>query len=103
MLELFSFLFNTFPLIVSWFYLLVAMFCVVVHIKHIKNKVKISFGRWVFFVLNAGYVLSFFVMWIFFKSSWEQSFAVFGLLFGFIAIAWSRYEDRCAGRRWWNW
>lgn len=40
MFKLFTFLFHTFPLILAWLYLLVAIFCVVVHIKQIKSKAK---------------------------------------------------------------
>lgn len=60
MFKLFTFLFHTFPLILAWLYLLVAIFCVVVHIKQIKSKAKVSIGQWAFSVLNAGYILFFF-------------------------------------------
>ena len=103
MFKLFTFLFHTFPLILAWLYLLVAIFCVVVHIKQIKNKIKVSIGQWAFSVLNAVYVLLFWVTRLFFPDLWEQTFAVFGLLAIFISFIWSRYEDRRAGRRWWNW
>ena len=52
MFKLFTFLFHTFPLILAWLYLLVAIFCVVVHIKQIKSKAKVSIGQWAFSVLN---------------------------------------------------
>lgn len=103
MFKLFTFLFHTFPLILAWLYLLVAIFCVVVHIKQIKSKAKIPIGQCAFSVLNVGYVLFFLVTRIFFPDLWEQTFAVLGLLAIFISFIWSRYEDRCAGRRWWNW
>ena len=103
MFKLFTFLFHTFPLILAWLYLLVAVSCVAVHIKQIKSKAKITIGQWAFSILNAGYVLSFLVTRAFFPDFWEQTFAVLGLLAIFISFIWSRYEDRCAGRRWWNW
>ena len=103
MFKLFTFLFHTFPLILAWRYLLVAIFCVVVHIKQIKSKAKISIGQWAFSVLNVGYVLFFLVTRIFFPDLWEQTFAVLGLLAIFITFILARYEDRRAGRRWWNW
>ena len=103
MFKPFKFLFYTFPLILAWFYLLVALFCVVVHIKQIKNKAKITIGQWAFSILNAEYVLLFLVTRIFFPDFWEQIFAVLGLLAISISFIWSRYEDICAGRRWWNW
>lgn len=46
MFKLFTFLFHTFPLILAWLYLLVAIFCVVVHIKQIKSKAKVSIGQY---------------------------------------------------------
>ena len=103
MFEIFTFLFYTFPLILAWLYVLVAAFCVVVHITKIKKKVKISFGQWIFSILNVGYILFFLVTRIFFPELWKQTFKVLGLIAIFIAFAWSRYEDRQTGRRWWNW
>ena len=103
MFKLFSFLFHTFPLILAWLYLLVAVFCVAVHIKRIKSKAKVSIGRWFFLILNVGYTLFFLVTRIFFFEFWEQTFAVFGLLAIIISFIWSRYEDRRIGRRWWYW
>ena len=103
MLKLFAFLFHTFPLILSWLYLAVAIFCVAVHIKQMKRKISISTGRWIFSVLNAAYSLFFLATRIFFHDFWEQTFAFLGLLAIIIAFIWSRYEDKCAGRRWWNW
>lgn len=103
MLKLFAFLFHTFPLILAWLYLLVAVFCVVIHIKRIMNKTKISIGQWTFSVLNAGYVLFFLVTRIFFPDFWHSAFSVIGLLAIIISFIWSLYEDRRAGRRWWNW
>lgn len=86
MFKLFTFLFHTFPLILAWFYLLVAIFCVVVHIKQIKSKAKVSIGQWTFSVLNAGYILFFLVTRIIFPDFWEQTFAVLGLLAIFIFV-----------------
>ena len=102
MFKLFTFLFHTFPLILAWLYLLVAIFCVVVHIKQITCKAKVSISQWVFSILNMGYALFFSVARIFFPDFWEQTFTVLGLLAIFISFIWSRYEDRCAGRRWWS-
>lgn len=103
MFKLFEFLFNTFPLILAWLYLLVAVFCVVVHIKQITSNAKISIGQWAFSILHAGYILFFLITRIFFPDFWEQTFAVLGLLVFFISFIWSRYEDRRAWRRWWSW
>lgn len=103
MFKLFAFLFHTFPLILAWLYLLVAIFCVVVHIKQIKIKAKVSIGQWAFSLLNAGYILFFLVTLLFFTELWKLVFSVLGVLAIFVSTIWSRYEDRCAGRRWWNW
>ena len=103
MFEIFSFLFHTFPLILAWLYLLVAMISVIVHIGQIKNKVKVSIGSWLFSILNASYVLFFLTTWIFFPDFWEQIFVFLGMIAIFVSFAWSRYEDRRTGRRWWNW
>ena len=103
MFKLFEFLFHTLPLILSWLYLLVAVFFVVAHIKHIKTKNEISVGQWVFSFLNAGYILFFMVTLIFFTELWELVFSVLGVLAVFVSIILSRYTDRRDGRRWWNW
>ena len=80
MFKLFTFVFHTIPMILVWLYLLVAVFCVVVHIKQIKNKTKISIGQWAYSILNAGYILFFLVTRIFFPDFWEQTFGVLGLV-----------------------
>ena len=103
MLQIFSFLFSTFPLILAWLYLLVAVFCVAVHIKRLKDKEKLSIGCLAFCLLNVGYILLFSVTRIFFADFWRDVFSVLGLLAIFISFIWSRYEDRRSGRRWWNW
>lgn len=103
MLKIFTFLFNTFPLILAWLYLLVAAFCVAVHVKRIKNKIKPSIGEWAFAILNVGYALFFLVTRIFFADLWRNVFSIVGVLAIFISFIWSRYEDRRDGRRWWNW
>ena len=103
MLKLFVFLFHTFPLILAWLYLLVATFCIVVHIKQRKSKIEISTGRWLFLFLNTAYSLFFLATWIFFRDFWEQTVAVLGLLAILISFIWLRYEDKRVGRRWWNW
>ena len=103
MSKILIFSFHTFPLILAWMYLLVAIFCVALHLRRLKCDTKISLWQWLFLGMNVGYVLFFFVMRLFFFDHWKQSFSVLGLLSVFISFIWSRYEDRCAGRRWWNW
>lgn len=103
MLKLFEFLFYTFPLILAWLYLLVAVFFVAVHIKRIKSKVKLSIGQWALSILNAVYAIFFLITRIFFPNFWEMVFAILGVTVIFISFSWSRYEDKRDGRRWWNW
>ena len=103
MLKLISFLFYKFPLLLAWLYLFVAIFSIVVHIKQSIRKAKISCGRWVFSILNAGYMLLFLISRIFFPDFWDTFFGVIGLLAVVVAFLWSRYEDKRNGNRWWNW
>lgn len=103
MLKIFTFLFHTFPLILAWLYLFAAGFCVVVHIKQYMRKTEITIDQWAFSIFNAGYILFFLVTRVFFAELWKHAFSVLGLLAIFISFIWSRYEDRRAGRRWWNW
>ena len=103
MSKLFVFLLHTFPLILSWLYLLVAVFCVVVHIKQIKNKQKTSVSQCIFSLFNTGYTLLFVITRIFFPAFWEDAFSVLGLIAILISFILSRYKDKRDGKRWWNW
>ena len=103
MLKLFTFLFHTFPLILSWLYLLVAGCVVVMHIKKVKRQQKRTIGQWLFAILNAVYIILFVVTGIFFHTLWDMIFSVLGLMAIFVSFAWSRYEDKRSGQRWWEW
>ena len=103
MLKLLTFLFHTFPLILSWIYLIVAVFALVLHIRQIKKKAEFSVSQWLFALLNCVYILSFLITLIFFFTTWETVFPVLGVMGIIIAGCWSRYDDVRHGRRWWNW
>ena len=103
MLKLFTFLFHTFPLILSWLYLLVAGCVVVMHIKKVKRQQKRTIGQWLFAILNAVYIILFVVTGIFFHTLWDMIFSVLGLMAIFVSFVWSRYEDKRSGQRWWEW
>ncbi len=103
MFKLFEFLFCTLPLILAWLYMLVAALIVFVHISQVLNKEKVQIGRWVFTILNAGYVLLFLITRIFFAALWEQIFACLGLSSIIISGTWSAYEDKRNGQKWWEW
>ena len=103
MLKIFTFLFHTFPLILSWLYLLVAICAVVVHIKKVKSQQKRTIGQWVLAIINGAYVMLFWVTGIFFHTLWETVFSVLGLMAIFVSFIWSRYEDMRSGQRWWEW
>lgn len=103
MFQLISSLFRTFPLILAWLYFIVAVLCVTVHIKCIKEKGNLSIGEWAFSIWNTGYVLFFLAARIFFADFWRSVFSIAGVLAIFISFIWARYEDRRTGRRWWNW
>ncbi len=103
MVKLFTFLFNTFPRMLAWLYLLVAIFDLVVCTIQIKNKVKCSVGQRIFVILNCVYILFFFITRIFFVEIWGTIFPIIGVMVIFIACCWSRYDDKRNGRRWWNW
>ena len=96
------FMFYKFPLILSWLYLFVAVFCVEMYIK-CDRKGKQAVVNRVCFGLNGAYIALFSIMRLFFFVYWERTFSVLGLLFLLLAFIWSRYEDRRSGRRWWNW
>lgn len=103
MLKLFAFLFRTFPLILSWLYLMVAIFALVVHIRQIKKKSKITISQWLFTLLNCAYIASFLITLIFFFSVWETVFSIVGVMAIIVSFCWSRYDDMRHGRRWWTW
>jgi len=103
MLKLIGFLFHTLPLILAWLYTFVAIYALFAHSRQIKNRAKISVGKWLFALLNFGYVLFFLVTRIFFSEIWETVFSVAGVTALIISFVWGRYEDRRSGRRWWNW
>lgn len=101
--QLFTFLFHTLPLILAWVYFVVAILCVALHIKHLKNKKKFSLGRWLFLILSIGYALFFLISRVFFPLLWENVFGILGIVAIIVSFAWTRYEDKRSGQRWWNW
>ena len=103
MLKLFTFFFYTVPLILSWLYFLIAILAFVMHIKQIREKTKISASRWMFAILNCGYILFFLITLIFFYDTWETVFSILGLTSITISACWSRYDEMRHGQRWWNW
>ena len=103
MFNLLEFLFCTLPLILAWLYMFVAVLIVFVHINRTLNKEKIQIGKWIFTILNAGYVLLFLITRIFFAALWEQIFTCLGLCAIILSNAWLSYEDKRNGRKWWEW
>ena len=103
MLKILTFLLNVLPLVLSWLYLAVAIFAVVLHLKRIKKREKMPIGQWVFFVLSLIYCLVFAVTFVFFIAVWKMLFSVLGLMSLVITTCWSRYDDMRHGRRWWRW
>lgn len=103
MFKLFEFLFCTLPLILAWLYMLVAALIVIAHILLVFNKEKVRVSEWIFIILNTGYVLLFLITRIFFAALWEQLFTGLGLCAIIISGAWSAYEDKRNGRKWWEW
>ena len=98
-----EFLFYTIPLILSWLYLIAAIYSVVVHIRNMKKHVEISIGQWLFALLNCVYILFFVITLIFSFAVWETVFGTLGLLAMVICFCLSRYDDMRHGRRWWGW
>ena len=103
MIKLFTFFFTILPLILSWIYLFIAIFSIVVHIKNVKNKTSSSISLWVFTIVNTAYALFFLITWIFFNNVWKQFFSVLGILAIIISSIWSNYNDKLHGRRWGYW
>ena len=103
MFKLIEFLFHILPLILAWLYMLVAALIVFVHVGQVLSKEKMSIGRWMFSILNAAYILLFWITRIFFADLWEQIFLGLGVAAIIISGAWSSYEDKRNGRKWWEW
>ena len=103
MLQLIAFLFHTLPLILTWVYLAIAVFSVVVHCRNLILRRKLCIREWIFFIFNITYSLVFFISLIFFYTFWRTFFPVLAILCMIISSVWSTYEDKRNGRRWWTW
>ena len=103
MIKLFTFLFHTFPLIMAWIYLIVAIICLFLHVKLARSKNKLSIKQWLYAIFNGVYILFFLITRIFFPTFWADFFGILGGLTIVVSSIWSRYEDKRAGRRGWNW
>ena len=96
MFKLMTFFFHTFPLILAWLYLLVAVVLVLLLHKRFRDF-------WAVLILNISYITLFLITRIFFSQLWESFFSFLGLFAILISSAWSRYDDKRNGKRWWNW
>lgn len=66
--------------------------------RHEINKKNVLLETAAFF-LSVGYLMLYFIIG---KNSFEFIFSVFIMIFAVIAIQFQKYEDRKAGRRWWE-
>lgn len=103
MFKALEFLFHTLPLIFAWLYLLVAIFALIVHIKQVVIKNRLSFISWAFAIFNLVYLLLFSILRIFFQDTWSMLFSIVGLCAIIISTCLTCYEDKLSGRKWWNW
>ena len=103
MLKLFAFLFHTFPLILAYLYLLVAVLAIALHIKNVKRQAHISLVQWIFMLGNLAYVLMFIVTAMCFPNVWKTLFACLGTSAVVVSFVRSRYDEKRNGQRWWTW
>jgi hypothetical protein len=103
MWKFFSFMFNTLPCILSYLYLLVGAYSLIVCVRQIVGKGKMAIGQWIYTFFNCIYIVAFGITRIFFSEIWENIFPILGLMVIFVSCCWSHYDEKRNGRRWWNW
>ena len=69
--------------------------------KHCHKRLRVV--AWCGLLGCSFYVLGFIIGKIWFPATLDTIWGVAFAIMLILSLVFSRYEDRCSGRRWWNW